>query len=118
MSLNRTIIDPLRELSVSGLENNIIIQSHINNITITGMNNKIIIQSHINKIIIVGMDNIINGLGENCIIDEITISGNENDINLNQNCSQVKKTISGGPNKFRINGNELAIASIIMQMQI
>ena len=107
MSQNKTIINPLRKLLVSGIENNIIIKSQINDIRISGMNNKIIIQSHINKIAIIGMDNKINGLDINCIIDEITINGCENDINLNENCSQVKKTITGETNKFRINGNEI-----------
>ena len=104
MPQNKTIINPLRELSVSGRNHFIIIKSHINNIIISGVNNKIEIQAHINKIVISGMANIINGLNENCIIDEITINGGDNDINLNQNCFQVKKTINWGRNRFRING--------------
>ena len=52
------------------------------------------------------MNNRIDGLDQNCLIDNIEISGMGNRANLNRNCSNVRKKISGMNNIVKCDGAE------------
>ena len=121
-SKNKTIINPVRKLKVSGISNNIIIKAHINDILISGINNNILIQSHVNNMQIYGQGNkiIILELSNNCTVDEILMPGpsHENDINIYTKCSNSESLISFISNKFRIIGNEINIIGINNQIYI
>ena len=74
---------------------------------ISGVGCKITIKSHIGTIDITGTNNKVDGLDQNCLIDNLIVSGIGNKVDLNQNCSNVNKSILGLENKIRINGNEV-----------
>lgn len=74
---------------------------------ISGVGCKITIKSHIGTIDITGTNNKVDGLDQNCLIDNLIVSGIGNKVDLNQNCSNVNKSIHGLENKIRINGNEV-----------
>ena len=93
MSENKVITNDLIQLTISGISNHITIKSHISTLKITGTDNKI------------------NGLDPNCLIDNISISGVSNNLNLNQNCSNVNKRITGLENHVTISGVPTANAN-------
>ena len=76
-------------------------------IVVPGVNNKIIIKSHVQNISISGCNNTIDGLDPNCLINYIAVTGVGNTIDLNENCSNVRRCLSGLNNKIKINGNEI-----------
>ena len=57
-----------------------------------------------NNLRIQGTGNIVNGLDPNCLIDNISIQGISNSVNLNQNCYNANKNISGLQNRLQFNG--------------
>ena len=63
-----------------------IINSPLQSLTLNGHQNKIIIKSKVGVFTINGDRNEINGLDQNCLIDNLNVNGNINTINLNQNC--------------------------------
>ena len=72
-----------------------------------GNANKIIVKSKVGVINIFGNLNEINGLDQNCLIDNLNVNGNINTINLNQSCSNVTKTVFGNGNKILVNGSSI-----------
>ena len=76
------------------------INQNIRSLTIRGGHNKIIIKSHINKLTIFGINNKIYGLEPNCLINNIFIIGDYNEINLNRNCINVIKGFEGNGNQI------------------
>jgi hypothetical protein len=72
--------------TITGSNRTQIINSPLQSFLITGSNNKIIVQSKIGAFTITGSNNEINGLDQNCLIDNLNVNGSNNIINLNQNC--------------------------------
>ena len=75
------------------------INQNLKLLTIRGGHNKIIIKSHINKLTIFGINNKIYGLEPNCLINNIFIKGDYNEINLNRNCINAIKDFKGNENQ-------------------
>ena len=69
-------------------------------LTIKGSHNKIILKSQIDTLLITGINNEIDGLAPNCLIKNIFITGDYNEINLNRNCIiNVIKDFKGNGNR-------------------
>ena len=75
------------------------INQNLKLLTIRGGHNKIIIKSHIDKLSIIGINNVIYGLDANCLINNIFIKGDYNEINLNRNCINAIKDFKGNENQ-------------------
>ena len=97
----------LQVKAINGCGGNYLIDNNLQKLKISGVGCKIIIKSHIGTIHITGTNNKVNGLDQNCLIDNLFVSGIGNKIDLNQNCSNVNQNIHGLENKIRINGNEV-----------
>ena len=75
------------------------INQNLKLLTIRGGHNKIIIKSHIDKLSIIGINNVIYGFDANCLINNIFIKGDYNEINLNRNCINAIKDFKGNENQ-------------------
>ena len=73
-------------------------------LTISGMNNNVIINHHVKTLQVNGSNNRVNGLNPNCLINKLNISGINNEVDLNQNCSNVNRNIAGINNNLKFNG--------------
>ena len=74
-------------------------------LTISGMNNNVIINHHVKTLQVNGSNNRVNGLNPNCLINKLNISGINNEVDLNQNCSNVNRNIAGINNNLKFMQN-------------
>ena len=86
MGQNYSTINDLLQLTISGMNNNIIINHRVKTLQINGNNNRV------------------NGLNPNCLVDKLYVSGINNLVDLNQNCFNANKNISGIGNNLQFNG--------------
>ena len=73
-------------------------------LTINGSNDIITIKSQVNNITIAGWNNKLNGLDQKCLIDHLTILGDNNEVNLNKNCYKAIINLMGLNNIIKFDG--------------
>ena len=78
----------------------VIVDKNLDILKINGGHNKITIKSHINVLSITGINNGIDGRDPKCLINNINIKGDYNEIYLNRNCINVMKNIEGIENQI------------------
>ena len=73
-------------------------------LTINGSHDIITIKSQVNNITIAGWNNKLNGLDQKCLIDHLTILGDNNEVNLNKNCYKAIINLMGLNNIIKFDG--------------
>ena len=79
------------------------VDKYLKLLTISGSKDIITIKSQVNSITIAGENNKLNGLDQKCLIDNIIVVGNNNELNLNKNCYKTKIRLMGLHNIIKFN---------------
>ena len=87
-------------MNISNTNQNITITNNLPYLDISGTSNNIIIKSHVIRLKVSGIDNFIDGTDPNCIVDNIDVTGINNNLKFNSNCQKAKQTQTGFDNNI------------------